>query len=141
MNATRPNLECGDLSPPSPVGDLSPTNASKAPQPEPPRQVAEGKGGDKSPHSKTSWPHAPVHKMSEHGVYIVTAGTLHKHHVFNDDEKLTLLETKLLELAGRYQWQIEAWAVFPTHYHFVARGCPASADLRRYITHASICHW
>ncbi len=38
------DLECGDLSPPSRSGDLSP---------EPARQVAPEKGGDKSPHSKT----------------------------------------------------------------------------------------
>ncbi len=130
MNDARRDLECGDLSPLSPVGDLSPTKASEVP-----RQVAEQKGGDKSPHSKTPWPHAPVHKISEHGVYIVTAGTLHKHHVFNRDDKLSLLESKLLELANRYQWQIEAWAVFPNHYHFVARGCPTSHDLRKYIIH------
>ncbi len=121
MSDERPTLECGDLSP--------------AKAPEVPRQVAEPKSGDKSPHSKTPWPHAPVHKLSEHGVYIVTAGTLHKEHFFNSDEKLSLVESTLLELASRYQWQIEAWAVFPNHYHFVARACPASADLRKYIIH------
>ena len=135
MSDVRQNSECGDLSPPSPVGDLSPTNASGLPQPELPRPVAEGKGGDKSPHSKTPWPHAPVHKMSENGVYIVTAGTLDKRHFFNSDEKLSLLESKLLELANRHQWQIEAWAVFLNHYHYVTRGCPASGPLRKYITH------
>ncbi len=130
MSVERRNLECGDLSPPSPVGDLSPTNSREAP-----RQLPDSKIGDASPHSRTVWPHAPVHKMSEHGVYIVTAGTLHKLHHFNSGEKLSLLESKLLELADRYQWQIQAWAAFPNHYHFVARGCPTSGALRKYITH------
>jgi putative transposase len=134
MSDARQNLECGDLSPPSPVGDLSPTNGPDTPTPELPRQVAEEKSGDESPHSK-AWPHAPVHKMSDNGLYIVTAGTLDKRHFFNTNEKLSLLESKLLELANRYQWQIEAWAVFPNHYHYVARGCPSSQPLRKYITH------
>jgi putative transposase len=108
---------------------------SNLPVPEVPRQVAERESGDKSPHSKSPWPHAPVHKLTEHGVYIVTAGTLHKQHIFDTNEKLDLLERSLLELANRYQWQIEAWAVFPNHYHFVARGCPTSVDLRKFITH------
>jgi putative transposase len=124
-----PNLECGDSSPLSAVGDLSPTGS-----PELPRQVAEEESGDKSPHSR-AWPHAPVHKLSSHGIYIVTAGTLHKQHLFATDEKLSLLEAKLLGLADRYQWQIEAWAVFPNHYHFIARGNPLSTDLRRFISH------
>lgn len=133
QNLKRGDLECGDLSPPSPIGDLSPTNA---PDSELPRQVAERESCDESQHSKTPpWPHAPVHKLTEHGVYIVTAGTLHKQHVFNSDDKLTLLEAKLLELANHYSWQIEAWSVFPNHYHFVTRGCPASTSLRKYITH------
>ena len=118
MNDVHPNVECGDL-----------------PKPEVPRRVAERESGDKSPHSKSPWPHAPVHKLTEHGVYIVTAGTLHKQHIFDTSEKLDLLERSLLDLANRYQWQIEAWAVFPNHYHFVARGCPTSADLRKLITH------
>jgi putative transposase len=109
------------------------------------RPVAQHQSGDKSPHSKeesprrtgsvTPWPHAPVHKLSEHGVYLVTAATLHKQLLFAGPERLSLLETRLLELASDYHWQVEAWAVFPNHYHFVARGNPGSASLRQYITH------
>jgi putative transposase len=131
MTAADPNLECGDLSPLSPVGDLSPANA---PAPEVPRQVAKRKSCDESQHSK-AWPHAPVHKITEQGVYIITAGTLYKQPFFNTDEKLSLLEGKLLELANKYEWQVEAWLVFPNHYHFVAPGGPNSANLRKLITH------
>jgi putative transposase len=46
-----------------------------------------------------------------------------------------LLEFKLLSLAQKYHWQIEAWAVFSNHYHLVSRGCPASADLGKYLKH------
>ena len=79
------------------------------------------------------WPHAPVHRLSENGVYIVTAGTLHKHHLFDTDGKRDLLERLLLSLAQHHQWQLEAWAVLANHYHFVARGNPASSNLREFI--------
>src|SRR5207249_4777289 len=51
-------------------------------------------------HSK-DWPHAPVHRLSQSGVYMVTAGTLYKEHFFREDERLTLLETSLLTLAKK----------------------------------------
>ena len=73
--------------------------------------------------------------MSEHGVYFVTAGTLHKVHFFDDQERLDLLEFKLLTLAEKYHWQIEAWAVFSNHYHLVCRGHPDSADLGKFLKH------
>src|SRR5262245_9283194 len=47
------------------------------------------------------WPHAPVHRISEHGTYLVTAGTLYKQHHFHGVHRLNLLEGKLLELAKR----------------------------------------
>jgi hypothetical protein len=66
------------------------------------------------------WPHAPVHRLSEHGTYIVTASTQHKAHVFATPAKLSLLEDMLLRLAKQQQVVLEAWAVFSNHYHFVA---------------------
>src|SRR4051812_25832292 len=81
------------------------------------------------------WPHAPVHRLTTHGIYIVTAGTLHKQHLFETAADRTMLENLLLALAQRYCWQLEAWAVFSNHYHFVARGNPSSANLRELIQH------
>ena len=85
-------------------------------------------------HSK-DWPHAPVHRLSQSGVYMVTAGTLYKEHFFREDERLTLLETSLLTLAKKYEWQLEAWAVFSNHYHFVARSPQDAATLKRLLSH------
>ena len=73
--------------------------------------------------------------MTGHGVYIVTAGTLEKAHRFRDAPRLDLLEFKLLTLAEKYGWQIEAWAIFSNHYHLVCRGCPDSANLGKYLKH------
>jgi hypothetical protein len=46
------------------------------------------------------WPHAPLHRLSEHGTFIVTASTLYKEHFFRGQDRLTLLEGKLLALAN-----------------------------------------
>ena len=88
--------------------------------------------GVKPPHSK-DWPHAPVHRISEHGTYIVTAGTLYKQQHFRGKERLDLVESKLLELARNFGWHIEAWAVFANHYHFVAHSRPESAKLNTFL--------
>jgi len=112
-------LECCDPSQLSPAGDSSPAFPK---QPE--RDIF-----------KKPWPHAPVHKLSENGVYFVTGATLHKAHRFTDPQRLDLLEFKLLTLASRYGWQIEAWAVFVNHYHLVARGNPESENLGKYLKH------
>ena len=74
------------------------------------------------------WPHAPVHRLDSAGVYMVTSATLHKQHLFNSPEKLTLLEDGLLSLARKHHWQLEAWVVFSNHYHFVARSESEAAD-------------
>jgi len=80
------------------------------------------------------WPHAPVHRLGPDGVYIVTGATLYKTHFFNNAEKLTLLESSVLTLAKKYEWQLEAWAVFVNHYHLIARG-DNSDPLDKYLKH------
>jgi hypothetical protein len=75
------------------------------------------------------WPHAPVHRLSEHGIYIVTASTLHKQRLLDTKTKLDLIERWLLSLAKKFRWQLEAWAILINHYHFVARGDPDSLPL------------
>jgi putative transposase len=126
----RENVECGDSSPLSPAGDSSPANA---------RELAQSESAENSAHSKDApakdWPHAPVHRLSENGVYFVTAGTLHKIRLFDTSEKLSLLENLLLSLANKYLWHLKAWAVLANHYHFVARGNPGSANLKKLLTH------
>ena len=90
--------------------------------------------GDKSPHSKC-WPHAPLHRLSKRGTYIVTAGTLNKQQFFRDAESLNLLECELLAKAEEYHWQLEAWAVFSNHYHLVAHALENAETLKSYLAH------
>src|SRR5882724_5091517 len=99
--------------PPGPTSfSLKPVPAKDAPNKPPPKD----------------WPHAPVHRLSENGVYFVTSGTLHKQRLFDTPVKLDLLERMLLSTAKKLIWHLEAWAVFSNHYHFVARGAPDSGS-------------
>ena len=81
------------------------------------------------------WPHAPVHRLSEHGAYIITGATLDKSHFFRGEQRLTLLESGLLQLAKHHQIQIEAWAVFSNHYHLIAQTGPEKNHLAKYLSH------
>jgi len=79
------------------------------------------------------WPHAPVHRLGDNAVYLVTAGTWHKKHFFDSPEKRDFLERNLLAYAKQSGWQLEAWAVFANHYHIVVRGNPDSWNLSEFI--------
>ena len=122
------SLECGTSVPPSLVaeppcpsvtatvmGHEQPTDASSADRP-------------KAAYTK-DWPHAPLHRLSERGTYIVTGGTYLKQHWFRSPERLDLLESKLLSLTRDRGWQVEAWAVFSNHYHFIAHALPGFQSL------------
>ena len=54
------------------------------------------------------WPHAPVHRLSENGVYMVTAGTMYKRGLFDTPAKLDLVERLLLSMSKQSGWQLEA---------------------------------
>ena len=122
-------MECGNALPLSP--------AAEPPSLGSPLEEVKKKGsesGDASPHSK-DWPHAPLHRLCEHGTYMVTAGTLHKEHYFRGPERLDYLESKLLTLCKERGWQLEAWAVFSNHYHFVAHALPGCEELKPLLTY------
>ncbi len=85
---------------------------------------------EQSPNANKAWPHAPRHCLSEQGTYMVTTGTYHKAHIFCDADRLTCLESSLLALAREYDWELEAWAVFSNHYHFVGHTLSTPPDVR-----------
>lgn len=72
------------------------------------------------PEPAINWPHSPTHQLSESGTYFVTAGTYLKAHHFHSPERLDILQRSLLTFAHDFGWEVEAWAVFSNHYHFVA---------------------
>jgi putative transposase len=73
------------------------------------------------------WPHAPKHQLSENGAYFVTASTYLKAHHFRIPQRLEVLQRGLLTVARDFSWELEAWAVFSNHYHFVAH---SQSDLK-----------
>jgi len=65
---------------------------------------------------------------------MVTAGTYRKQPLFRSRSRLTLLCDALLKLSLEHGWHLQAWAIFPNHYHFVA--VPAADEpLRTLIRH------
>ena len=79
----------------------------------------------------TDWPHAPPHRLTEAGTYMVTAGTYKKVHLLADDKRLDYFLDLLLSVAQESGWMLHAWAVLSNHYHIVASapGDPAGLPL------------
>jgi putative transposase len=75
---------------------------------------------------KIPWPHAPTHQLAVRGTYFVTGATYDKAHHFRGADRLGVLHRGLLKVAEQFSWQLEAWAMFSNHYHFIARS-PADA--------------
>jgi len=77
----------------------------------------------------SDWPHSPVHRLGQAGSYMVTCGTYEKEHRFRGTQRLEFLHDCLLGLAEEYAWNLQAWAVFSNHYHFVAISPPDAETL------------
>jgi len=92
------------------------------------------------PAHQTPWPHAPLHQLSGCGTYFVTAGTYLKEHHFRNRERLQVLHRGLLTVARDFGWQLEAWAVFSNHYHFVAHSPPEAPDAANLSDMLSVLH-
>jgi len=76
------------------------------------------------------WPHAPIHQLTEAGVFMVTSRTYQKAPFFQTSERLTFLSNSLIEFCERYTLDLQAWSVFPNHYHFIAH-VPQPRNLKR----------
>lgn len=81
----------------------------------------------------TAWAHSPSHCFVPGQAYIVTARAYRKAPVFASPERRTLLLSTLFEQAEQFQWSLQAWAVLPNHYHFVAHAPEDARSLKRMI--------
>lgn len=81
------------------------------------------------------WPHSPIHRLGGSGAYIVTAGTYQKQPFFRSRARLAYLCEVLLQTAASHDWRLQAWAVFPNHYHFVAISPGEGQGLPAFIGH------
>jgi putative transposase len=84
---------------------------------------------------RESWPHAPPHYFTPHGIYIITAATLHRKQLFDSAAKLDLLRDTTFELAKNYALILQAWAFFPNHYHVVLSFENSSTAHRDFVRH------
>ncbi|MGO8766728.1 MAG: transposase [Limisphaerales bacterium] len=80
------------------------------------------------PDHSISWPHAPTHQLAQQGTYFVTARTYDAIHHFRGARRLAVLHRGLLRLTRDFGWQLEAWAVFSNHCHFVGHSPPQQTD-------------
>jgi REP-associated tyrosine transposase len=103
-------------------------------QEQPPGAQPSRDSGTLSPVKLRNWPHSPSHHLRDAGTYIVTSATYQKVAVFRGADRLTKLTNHVLELAGRYGWSLQAWAIFPNHYHLVGQS-EAPDSLRAFVRH------
>ena len=91
------------------------------------------------------WPHAPPHRLGSSHPYFVTAATYRKQHFFCSKERLDVLQRGLFALCKEHEWQLQAWAIFSNHYHFIASppGGETATSLQRIITtlHSKTARW
>jgi putative transposase len=64
---------------------------------------------------------------------MVTCATHLKRPYFAGANRLHLLRETLLNLAQEYGWNLQAWAIFPNHYHFVALSPVKSESLQPFV--------
>ena len=76
------------------------------------------------------WHHSPTHVFLPGAFYMVTAGTLDKEHFFRSPERLMLLQNVLFESLDLERWDLQSWAVFSNHYHFIAHAPENATTLK-----------
>lgn len=64
---------------------------------------------------------------------MVTAGTYQKLPHWNTPERRDFFLEALFARAAEFGWQMQAWAVLPNHYHFVAASPEDPGTLRRFL--------
>ena len=84
---------------------------------------------------RESWPHAPPHYFTAHGIYIITAATLHRKPLFNSGTKLDVLRDTTFELAKDYELTLQAWAFLANHYHLVISFHNTATAHRDFVRH------
>ncbi len=89
------------------------------------------------------WHHAPSHLFIPKASYIVTAACYRKLPLFDTPQKRDFLLNTLFSESGRSGWNLQAWAVMPNHYHFVAQAPEKPDTLKKMITalHSKTAIW
>ena len=64
---------------------------------------------------------------------MVTSGTYKKEHLLSNNERKSLVQEKLFELADEFDWRLQAWAILSNHYHFIAMSPEDPGTLKSFI--------
>jgi putative transposase len=73
--------------------------------------------------------HSPPHLFRPNAIYMLTASTLRRSRLMQPIERRRFFVKTLSERAEALDWRLEAWAVLPNHYHFIARAPEAPSTL------------
>ena len=65
------------------------------------------------------YPHNPPHWFVPNAIYMVTGSTLYKQPFLDTDGKKANFCETLIERARILNWELQAWFVMSTHYHFI----------------------
>ena len=79
-------------------------------------------------------PHRPPHKTFQTGTYMITSATNQKINHFREPEDLDFLQNSLLTLSEKWGWELQAWSIFPNHYHFIAKSINNSQNLSDFLS-------
>lgn len=60
--------------------------------------------------------------------------------IFSGARRLRVLHRGLLTVAEKFNWRLEAWAVFSNHYHFIAHSPADAADASSLKTMLQVLH-
>ena len=80
---------------------------------------------DAFPHLRKYFPHRPPHRYSLKGTYFITVATYApmasqaRPHHFSTPERLSTLQTQMIEVTRKHNWTLKAWAIVSNHYHLI----------------------
>ncbi len=85
------------------------------------------------------WPHSPKRIATGPGLYIVTASTKRREKFFHTPERLDILLNWLFTCLLEANFELQAWAVFANHYHFVGAAPAEGIDFRKTLSKVHAC--
>ena len=66
------------------------------------------------------WYHSPLHLFTSNSIYLVTATTHKKEHIFLGEKNLSILQDVLFQVIDAYKSELQVRALFSNHYHITA---------------------
>ena len=79
------------------------------------------------------YPHNPPHLFKPCAIYMITGATLYKRPLIDSESKKIYFCKILFQRIKKFSWSLEAWAVLPNHYHFIAQAPENAYNLRQFM--------